>query len=149
MGEPITKERLHKYIFIRREVENHLERLTRMKNQALIQARRDGDGSQHTPGASDRMADAIIKRLAYEDKTSAAINEKLDEMDRVRGAIDCLDDPMEREVLRLRYIDGIGYRHMPWKDVARRLYGDDDESQMQAVYRVHGRALQHIRAIEA
>ena len=56
---------------------------------------------------------------------------------------------MEREVLRLRYIDGIGYRHMPWKDVARRLYGDDDESQMQAVYRVHGRALQHIRAIEA
>ena len=50
MGEPITKERLHKYIFIRREVENHLERLTRMKNQALIPARRDGDGSQHTPG---------------------------------------------------------------------------------------------------
>lgn len=84
MGEPITKERLHKYIFIRREVENHLERLTRMKNQALIPARRDGDGSQHTPGASDRMADAIIKRLAYEDKTSAAINEKLDEMDRVK-----------------------------------------------------------------
>ena len=61
--EPITKERLHKYIFIRREVENHLERLTRMKNQALIPARREGDGSKHTTGASDRMADAIIKRL--------------------------------------------------------------------------------------
>lgn len=149
MGEPITKERLHKYIFIRREVENHLERLTRMKNQALIPARKEGDGSQHTPGASDRMADAIIKRLTYEDKTAEDIEAKLDEMDKIRGAIDSLADPMEREVLRLRYIDGAGYRPMPWKDVALSLYGDDDEAQVRSVHRVHGRALQHIREVKA
>ena len=147
--EPITKERLHKYIFIRREVENHLERLTRMKNQALIPARRDGDGSKHTTGSSDRMADAIIKRLIYEDETADKIEANLDEMDCIRGAIDSLDDPMEREVLRLRYIDGSGYRYMPWKDVAVRLYGDDDEAQLRAVLRIHGRALQHIREIKA
>ena len=149
MGEPITKERLYKYIFIRREVENHLDRITRMKNQALIPARRSGDGAQHTQSGADRMAEAIIKRIAYEDKTAEQIKTKLDEMDKIRGAIDALDDPMEREVLRLRYIDGAGYHHMAWHDVALYLYGDDDEAKVRSVYRIHGRALQHIRSIEA
>ena len=49
----ITKERLKNYVYIRREVENQLERLERMKNEALIPAAREGDGSKHQ-GASDR-----------------------------------------------------------------------------------------------
>lgn len=144
MDEQITKERLKKYIYLRREVENHLERLARMKNQALIPARREDQGGGHSGGASDRMAEAIIRRLSYEDRTAEEINAKLDEMDKVREAVGKLDDPLEREVLRLRYIDGTGYKHMPWRNVAAVIYGSDDGAQLMAVYRAHGRALQHI-----
>lgn len=142
----ITKQRLKNYIFIRREVENHLERIARMKNDALIPAMKQSDGSQHT-GASDRMANAIIRRITYEDKISEDMEKKLTEMDDVRSAIDQLPDPQEREVLRARYIDCTGYKHTPWREVAMKLYGDDDESQIQSVYRIHGRALVDIKRI--
>lgn len=145
--EPFTKERLSKYIYIRREVENQLERLARMKNDELIPAQKESDGSQHTAGASDRMANAIIRRMNYQDEISEEMDKKMAELEAIRKAIGSLPDPMEREVLRLRYMDGTGYRHMGWKDVAVNLYGDNDEAKMQAVYRLHGRAMESILQI--
>lgn len=139
--EPVTKQRLHSYIFLRRSVENQLERLARMKNDELIPAMKEGDGSKRTPGASDRMANAIIRRLAYEDEVMNEVEEKMAEMEAIRAAILGLHEAQEQEVLRCRYIDCEGFRHTPWKDVAIQIYGDDDESQVKAVQRIHGRAL--------
>lgn len=139
--EPVTKQRLHSYIFLRRSVENQLERLARMKNEELIPAMKEGDGSKHTPGASDRMANAIIRRLAYEDEIMNEVEAKMAEMEEIRAAILRLSEAQEQEVLRCRYIDCEGFRQTPWKDVAIQIYGDDDESQVKAVQRIHGRAL--------
>ena len=68
MVEPITKKRLMNSIHLRRENRNRLERLERLKNEELIPALRMGDGSQHTSGDSDRMANAVIRRMEYEDE---------------------------------------------------------------------------------
>ena len=144
MGEPMTKQRLMQYIFLKMEVENQLERIARMRNEEKFPAMRESDGSQHTSGTGDRMERAIIRRMEYEDKVADQLNAAMAEMRKIEKAVDSLSNIQEREVLRLRYIDGSGCRHTPWADIAVAMYRDNDEPQKQAVYRIHGRALQNI-----
>lgn len=94
------------------------------------------------------MANAIIRRITYEEQIAADMEAKIAEMDEIRAAVDGLRDPQEREVLRMRYIDCQGYRNTSWRRVAMRIYGDDDEAQIQSVYRIHSRALVHIGAVQ-
>ena len=144
---PVTKDRLLKYLPLKREYENQLERLARMRNDAEIPAMREGDGSKHSSGSSDRMVTAVINRMAYEEKIAPKVKENLREMRALEMAVASLEDPLEREVLRLRYMDSFGWRPMPWGEVALKIYGDNDEKQRIAVYRLHGRALQSISKI--
>lgn len=62
----------------------------------------------------------------------------------VEAAIDHGEDPLGRECLRLRYIGGDGYRLKPWGEVAVMIYGDNDEKSLHSIFRLHGKALQHI-----
>lgn len=142
--EPITKDRLRNYIFLRMEVENQLERLARMKNEELIPAQKESDGSKHSASASDRMANAVIRRLSFQDAIHDEMEQKLQEMEYIQDAISALEDPQEREVLRLRYIYGEGCRYMPWREISEKLYGDADDRSIHATFRVHGRALYNI-----
>lgn len=142
--DKMTKERLASYISLRLEVDNQLERLARMRNDEKIPAMRESDGSQHSPGSGDRMERAIIRRMEYEDRVMPQIEAALAEMKTIEQAIYAVADPMEREVLRLRYMEGNYIRHMPWRDVALKLFGDDDKRHMVATYRLHTRALTNI-----
>ena len=144
--EHMTKSRLAAYVSLRTENENRLERLTRLKNEAEIPATRQGDESQHTPGGNSRMERAIIRAMEYEESIRPLIEANRREMAAIEASIAALPDPLEREILRLRYVDGDGYRAMPWKDVALKLFGDDDERHILAAYRLHGRALVSISA---
>lgn len=144
MGEPMTKQRLSQYIFLKMEVEHQLERIARMRNEEKFPTMRESDGSQHTQGTGDRMERAIIRRMEYEEKVADQLNEAMTEMEAIERAVDSLLNIQEREVLRLRYIDGSGCRHMSWPEVAMAMYRDNDEKHKQAVYRIHGRALQSI-----
>lgn len=142
--EPITKDKLRNYIFLKMEIENQLERLARMKNDELIPAQTERDGSKHSVGASDRMANAVIRRLSFQDAIHDEMEKKLQEMECIQDAISALEDPQEREVLRLRYIYGEGCRYMPWREISMKLYGDADDRSLHSTFRVHGRALQDI-----
>lgn len=144
----MTKQRLASYVSLRFEIENQLERLERLKNEAKIPAVRQGDGSQHTPGSGDRMERAVIRYLEYEERISPQIESIRAEMQAIEDAISSLPDPLEREILRLRYIDGEFCRLMPWKEVSLRLFGDNDERHILAAYRLHGRALMSISKYE-
>ena len=144
MNQTITRERLYNFAKIKKQVENQLERLVRMKNEEMFPALKMGDESKRNPGASDRMANAVIRRLTYEEQIEASMEENLAEMDAVRAAVASLPDPMEQDVLTLRYIDCEGYRHTPWRDVAINIYGDDDESQLRAVHRLHKSAIDNL-----
>lgn len=152
MGETTIKQikqRLSNYLYLKRENEDQFERIARMKNEEQFPAMKESDGSQHQPGASDRMANAIIRRMSYEEKILPRIKANLDEMEAVEGIINSIPDPQERRVLRLRYIDGEFSRHTRWEDIALTMFGDNDEKHLKAVYRLHGRALQSFRKEEA
>lgn len=146
MADDPIKERLYSYIYLRKEVDHQLERLQRMRSQEILPAQKESDGSMHTACASDRMANAVIRRMAYEDRVMPEIKAAQAEMDAIEDEISALRDPLERTVLRLRYIDGEYCRHMRWRDVAISVYGDDDDKHLQAVNRIHKQALDNIRA---
>lgn len=147
MGKPMTKQRLSQYIYLKMEVEHQEERIARMKREETIPALRIGDGSKHSPGTGDRMERAILRRMEYEEKVSEQLCSATEEMRKIEAAVDSLPDIQEREVLRLRYLDGDGCRHTSWSDVAMALYKDNDEKHRTAVIRLHGRALQSIAEI--
>ena len=139
--QAMTKQRLASYVSLKLEIENQLDRLARLKNEAEIPAVRQGDGSKHSPGAGDRMERAIIRYMEYEERIRPQIEATKEEMRCIEDAINAVADPLEREVLRLRYIDGEYSRLMPWKEVAINLFGDDDERHILAAYRLHSKAL--------
>lgn len=145
MGEPITKERLKNYKSLRRSVENQLLRLEELENDTQIPAMRESDGSKRPPAANgSRMEKAIVRWMTYDDDISPDIAEKKAEMEAIRAAINQLTDAQEQEVLRCRYIDGDGYNPTKWRDVALKMYRDDDESKVKAAQRVHDRAIINI-----
>lgn len=142
------KERLQRYAALRMENENRLDRLARLKADAELPAQREADGSGHTGSSGDRMARAVERYMEYEQQVRPVINSNRSEMDAVRAAVEMLTDPMEREVLRLRYLDTNGCRLMRWRDVALALYGDDDEKHILAAYRIHDKAVESIRFVK-
>lgn len=144
IAQPMTKERLMRYRSLRMENENQLERLARMKSGEQFPAMREGDGSQHA-GAGDRLTGAVLRRMEYEERIRPLIEANLQEMHEIEDAINQIGDPMEREVLRLRYIDGEYWRQLPWGEVALQIYGDNDERCLVATYRLHSRALNSIK----
>ncbi len=147
--EPITKERLKRYIFLKKENDNKLEQLARMRSREYFPEHKESDGSKHQPGASDRVAKAVIRRMQYQEKIADRIEENQCEMDLIERAIDCLGDPLERMVLSLRYIDcEDGYEHRKWNEIAMIIYNGDDENRLRTVHRIHSRALQNIRRVQ-
>ena len=45
----------------------------------------------------------------------------------------------------LLFLDSRYSRPMPWKEVALKLFGDDDDKHQLATFRLHGRALQCLK----
>jgi len=62
-------------------------------------------------------------------------------MRQIELAICGLQDPLEREVLRLRYIDVDGLKPAPWKAVAFSLFRGDDEKDLKSTQRLFNKAL--------
>lgn len=147
------KKYLMKYAGLKTKVQNQTERIIRARNNTLIPAMRQSDGSQRQPGGTDRLGSVLTRALDLEERLLPSIEESTAQMREIEEAVDGLEDSFESEVLRLRYLDccfidddGIEHRCslVPWKHVAMNLYGDDDEKYLQATYRLHGRALQSI-----
>ena len=139
MSEPITKQRLREYRDIKRELENQIERIARMKSNETIPAIRTSDGSQRSIFVVDKMATSIANRLEYEERAAPEIEKSKKELAYIELCINKLGRSKEREVLRLRYIDGY-----QWEEVAKYIFGDDSESDLRKIYRIHGEALSNI-----
>ena len=78
---------------------------------------------------------------------AAAMHEELTEIEKL---IDTLNDPLERLVLRLRYLEGDSAQAKPmkWDDVAKRLYRGCCEGKRWALHRIHTSALANLSAKE-
>lgn len=142
MSEPVTKERLSKYIFLETEYYNQLDRLERLENDTQLPAMKEGDGSQRSLLKTSRMENAAIRKMEQEKKIRARLAELETELAEIQDAVDSLIDPMHREVLRLRYIDCETLRLTRWDDVALKIYGSDEEKYLMALWRIHNAALE-------
>lgn len=146
MHEAITKERLLKYPFMKMEILNQYERLKDFEENMYSAGPSntwDNDGSQRSVYVkNDKIPNAIIRYEQKKEKLVAKIKSYEIEMDYIEDSIDSMEDPMQREVLRLRYLDGEYCKPMPWQQVSEYIYGDSDEKDLRAVYRLHKRALQ-------
>lgn len=115
-----------------------------MKAREEYPAEHKADGSQRTATAGERMALAIESRISYEESTAQRLADNRTAMQCIESAIDALENPLEREVLRLRYLDGNYNRLSKWPEVAFALYGDNEEKDVKAALRLHNRALTHL-----
>ncbi|HJC73196.1 MAG TPA: hypothetical protein H9698_10465 [Candidatus Ruthenibacterium merdavium] len=136
-----AKKQLMRYSRLKKENENRAETLARMKAAAQFAPSGEPDGSQHTSGDGQRMARAVENYLEYEEQLRPLMEKNRTEMLRIEQAVAQLPDPLEREVLRLRYLDGDAWRLPKWRDVAMKIYGSDERKYLDAVLKIHQTAL--------
>jgi len=68
-------------------------------------------------------------------------------MTALENMVDELPDHLQREILRLRYMDAESEttcRLKRWNAIAIKLYGSDDRKYIEAVLRIHRKALENI-----
>ena len=140
---------LKRYLNLQRQVDNREETLARFENAQYLPAMPDSDGSKHTPGKSDRVANATVRYMEQKKKLMPKILACKAKMQAIEDAIYAIDDPLEQEVLILRYLEGEeGYKLMRWKVVAMAMYHRDDDADITRVHRLHGAALLRLKMEE-
>lgn len=85
-----------------------------------------------TPG--NRQTDAVCKLIDIEERITYEIDRYVDMREDAVRTIDMLPQGAERELLRYRYLCGL-----TWEKIAERM-----NYEVRQIYRLHGRALQHI-----
>ena len=148
MSADRAREWLSGYQGLKFEYDSWVERFVRLENEQYIPAMRMGDESKHGSSAYDRMGSSTIRRLDFEEDTSAEIAEIKAKMKAIETAIKALPDPMHRGVLIQRYINGFnGYKLKPWRLIAAQLYRLDDDAALKRVQRIHREALESLEEI--
>lgn len=118
----------HEVDILLERVERDRARLTRITPQY----------GEHTSGGKQDWTDAVARLMELEAKLNARIDVLVDTRTEIEAAIAEVPDATERMLLELRYVDGLR-----WDEIARRMDYD-----VRQVYRLHGRALLHIRVRE-
>lgn len=120
------------------------QRIMTMKSAETSITPQTGDGSQHI-GAHDPMK-AVDMRVDWCASHSEDYAKNLAVMREVDKAIDSLQDPLEREILRLRYTDFRYGTQMTWTQVKKALYGIISVGE-RTIYRLHDDAIYHLKNI--
>ena len=137
---------LKRYLNLQRQVDNREETLARYENAQYLPAMPDSDGSKHTPGRSDRVANATVKYMEQKKKLMPIITACKAKMQAIEDAVYAIEDPLEQEVLILRYLEGeAGYKQMRWKFVAMAMYHSDEDADQTRVHRLHVAALLNLQ----
>lgn len=142
-----AKEYLRKYAALKMEARNNEERILLAFNETQIPAMKQGDGSQRTAGAGDRQEKAAIRYIEIKDRLQPQVDANKAEMRKIEDAINSLEDGLQREVLRQRYIDADTWKPVPWRIVSTKMYGDDEGKNVQHVQRVHREAISIIEIV--
>lgn len=116
------------------------QRIMAMKSAETSITPQAGDGSQHI-GAHDPMK-AVDMRVDWCASHKAEYEKNLAEMREIDKAIESLEDPLEREILRLRYTDFRYGKRMSWNQVKEMLYGKTEVSKT-TMRNIHADAISH------
>ncbi|MGI1659405.1 MAG: hypothetical protein ACRKFN_10535 [Desulfitobacterium sp.] len=145
---PITKERLQDYANLIREIDNQIERLELMEEKMTAPASPKLDGMPRSGSSTfDRMTLELAKKEELEKGIKRLIQKERDEAADIQEATKLLKKADERQVILLRYIDGL-----QWPEICEALYGQEKdyeeraEALMRKTFRVHGFALKNMEA---
>lgn len=133
-----TKARLEQYAGLRLELHNRLQQLARLQ-----QADRD------SPLLAGSRAEEYARQIA------GTVQRNRRQLAEIEAAVATLHDPLEREVLRLRYLEPSrdpqtgqkSAKLTSWKEIAYSIRGRSDEGACKAVRRIHDRALKRLTSI--
>lgn len=64
----------------------------------------------------------------------------------ISKAVDVLD-PLSQKVIKSRYLECEYARCKPWNDICSEIYGIVDDSHLNALYRLHKKALEQLERI--
>ena len=95
----------------------------------------NNDGLPHGSGVSNPTADIAARAAGIAAELSQKLNECIDLRLQIEQAVNALNEPRERELMRRRYIEG-----QRWEQVAYEM-----NYTLRHVTRLHGRILQRMR----
>lgn len=136
----MTKERLRQYQQLKFEKERMEEKLEELE-AAMVSPRTQELNAMpkaQQPTAGSIMDKLIEQHLALKDLYASKLRELNDTLMDIETAIESLTDPTERNLMRLRYIDGLR-----WEEVTVAI-----GYSWQQTHRIHARALERLRDCE-
>ena len=132
--ESVTKkEFLNQYRNAEREIAIKLDEIVRLREMA-IKVTQVLTPDKVKGGMENRREESIAKIVDMEKEIGASIDNLKKIREQVECAINAIPDANQRDVLRLRYLNG-----KTWEQIAVQL-----EFSYQWVCKLHGRALQNI-----
>ena len=135
----------------RDEAKTRLERYTGLRLEVRIRLGQDGHASADGPGAASPCGS---RSEEYAREIAPIVQANRREMAEIEAAVAALPDPLERAVLRLRYLEPSrdpqtgkdSARATHWKYIAKAVMGNTRLDGIKACLRFHGNALSHLAA---
>ncbi len=124
----MNKQTLQQYIAIIREIE-HLEAEKQRVIDRLF-VRQPLDGMPHGGRISDTVGEAVVRREHFQQIIDSKLDQLIELRQEIEQAIGELPS-LDRDLLRLRYIDGYS-----WEQIAIKL-----NYSIQHIWRCHGKIL--------
>lgn len=129
----MDKRTLKSYLSLCREIEILRQERAALLNGGLGAV--SNDGLPHGSGVADPTADTAARATKIAAELSQKLNECIDLRLQIEQAVNALNEPRERELMRRRYIEG-----QRWEQVAYEM-----NYTLRHVTRLHGRILQRMR----
>lgn len=125
------KQKLHSYNATRHECKQIADQLTALETTATSPRIQALDGMPHGHGGGDAMAGIVAELVKMEEKYKAKLHRLNASLAEVEDMIDSLEDPVERRLMRCRYIEGL-----IWEEICVEM-----GYSWRQTHRIHGGAL--------
>lgn len=132
----MDKRTLKSYLSLCREIEILRQEQAALLNGGLGAV--SNDGLPHGSGVADPTADIAARAASIAAELSQKLNECIELRLRIEHAVNSLNEPRERELMRRRYIEG-----QRWEQVAYEMNYSIDH-----IWRLHGMVLGKLRMQE-
>lgn len=124
------KHRLHAYNDRKYELQQIEQQLAQLEATVTAPRMQAMDGMPRGSGSGDAMACIVAELVGLQEKYKAKMAKLVEAQTEVEDLIDSLE-PLERQLMRCRYIEG-----MPWETVCVVL-----NYSWRQTHRIHGRVL--------
>lgn len=122
----MDKRTLKSYLSLCREIEILRQERAELLNSGLGAA--NNDGLPHGSGVSNPTADIAARAASIAAELSQKLNECIDLRLQIEQAVNALNEPRERELMRRRYIEG-----QRWEQVAYEM-----NYSIERIWQLHG-----------